>query len=55
MTGPALQAWRARLGLTQARAAALFGVSLPTWKRWEAGKCPYPKLLEMAMRDAERP
>jgi transcriptional regulator with XRE-family HTH domain len=34
---PGLVAARARLGLTQERAAADFGVSLTTWARWERG------------------
>lgn len=54
MTGPDLQAWRARLGLTQARAAALFAVPLVTWKRWERRGPPFPVLLALACAEAER-
>jgi transcriptional regulator with XRE-family HTH domain len=35
-----LRAWRARRGFTQARAAAWYGVSERSWRRYEAGHIP---------------
>ncbi len=38
-----IKAARKRLGITQARAAALCGVSLRTWSHWERGaRLPLP-------------
>jgi transcriptional regulator with XRE-family HTH domain len=32
-----LRAWRQRVGVTQAEAAEVAGVSVNTWARWERG------------------
>ena len=55
MTPAAIRAAREQLGLTQGRAAYLFGVQRRTWCRWEAGEWPIQRaagvLLQLAVRD----
>lgn len=48
-----LRRWRARLGLTQGRAAAMFGITLRTYKRWEADGPAFPKMVGLACRMIE--
>lgn len=52
MTPSAIRAAREQLGLTQGRAAYLFGVQRRTWCRWEAGEWPIQRaagvLLQLA-------
>jgi hypothetical protein len=42
---PSLREWRKNMGLTQHQAAAKFGVSEPSWRRFEAGRLPAPARL----------
>ncbi len=46
MTPSAIRAAREHLGLTQGRAAYLFGVQRRTWCRWEAGEAS-PNALDV--------
>ena len=39
-TAADLRGWRARARLTQARAAALFGIAQTTYSLWERGSLP---------------
>jgi len=48
MTPRQLTNWRKRLGLSQAAAAKLMGISLRTYTRYERGEWPVPKLVELA-------
>ena len=41
---------RTLAGLTQAGLASAFGISRATAARWESGKVPIPKWVELAMR-----
>ena len=45
-----LRSWRTRLGLTQARAAALLGVHVVTLCRWECGHAKPPAMIGLACR-----
>ena len=51
MSGDELRAWRARLGLTQARLAERLGLPRATVARWEAGLMPirHPEILRLAL------
>lgn len=46
MTPAEMQEWRARLGITQARAAEMIGVSARAVKYWEAGQRSIPATVE---------
>lgn len=49
-TAHIIKAWRAELGLSQSRAAALLGVNLRTYQGWENGRpFPYPEILRLAL------
>lgn len=58
MTPKQLKAIRAKMGKTQAEAAAGIGVDARTWRRWELGerKIPTPveHLVRMMLINAER-
>jgi|GEM_PF-2546105 len=55
MTGADLRLWREGLGLTQARAALLLGVTSRTWQMWEAREGEeLTSLLALACRAAEQ-
>jgi transcriptional regulator with XRE-family HTH domain len=47
MTPNELREWRKAKGMTQGQGAELAGVSLRTYKRWELGELPVPRLLEL--------
>jgi DNA-binding transcriptional regulator YiaG len=50
-----LRAWRDRLGLTQAQAAAMLGVPYGTLRAWETSRAPdHPDMVRHAMRAIER-
>ena len=49
-----LKAWRQGLGLTQAAAAKIFGVTRVTEQNWEGGSSPLPGWVGHLCRDAER-
>lgn len=49
MTPTELQAWRATLGVSQARLAALLGVRTMTISRWETGTRAIPSFLHLAL------
>jgi DNA-binding XRE family transcriptional regulator len=50
-----LHDWRKRLGITQARAAAIFDVPLRTYQGWEAGRDVWrPRIVRMAMEAVEK-
>lgn len=46
MTPAQLKSWRAKAGLTQSEAAAIFYKCPRQYQNWEAGKSPVPKLVE---------
>jgi len=48
VTPTQLRAWRARLGLTQAEAAAEIRISLPQYKRLEGGRSEISGPISMA-------
>lgn len=48
--GAALRAWRTGLALTQAEAAAAFGLHPVSWSRFETGAEPLPAWLPWACR-----
>lgn len=50
MTALQLQRIRAKLGLTQAEAAAKIGVHGRTWRKWELGERPIPDPVEHLVR-----
>ena len=54
VTPAELRAFRAHLGLTQARLAALLPVPKRTLEEWEAGRRNPPEYLGRALRDVER-
>lgn len=45
-----LKKWREKHKLTQGEAAAHFGVSIDSWRKWEQGKNPIPALLPAALK-----
>jgi hypothetical protein len=47
MTPAELRAWREGLEWSQGFAAALYGVSLRQWQRYESGVSPIPQNLGM--------
>lgn len=54
ITPDALRAWRKRLGLSQAQAAAALPISAGALKNYEQGIRPIPPVLARAMRDLAR-
>lgn len=49
-----LKAWRQRLGITQAKAAKILDVPLPTYQGWEGGRrFDREKILRLAMSRVE--
>lgn len=54
MTRLELQAWRSRVGLSQAGLAALLGVNEMTVSRWERGARQIPPFLHLALDSLER-
>lgn len=53
MTPNRIRSWRLRLGLTQADAAALIGVSPAGWRKWEAADRGIPPPVERLLRLVE--
>jgi transcriptional regulator with XRE-family HTH domain len=51
MTGPALRAWRTRVGWSQKRLADALGVPVNTVARWERGeiRVQHPTILRLAL------
>ena len=54
MTHEQLAAWRKRLKLSQANAAAALGASLTAFRGWEGGKHPVPGYIALACSAIER-
>ena len=50
MTPETLVTLRTLAGLTQTGLASALGISRATVARWESGKMPIPKWVELAMR-----
>lgn len=54
-----VKSWRRRRGLTQAKAAALIGVTSITWSRWERGVIPvssaWRRMLTLLDRQETKP
>lgn len=50
MTARQLANWRQKMGISQAKAALLMGISLRSYTRYEAGEWPVPKLVELACK-----
>lgn len=50
MTPAEFRALRRRLGLTQAQLAAALGMSRDQILRYEAGRAPIPRVVELAVR-----
>lgn len=55
MTPAELIAERERMGLTQARLAALLGVHLRTVSSWEQGRQAVPPFLRLALQALDTP
>jgi DNA-binding transcriptional regulator YiaG len=53
MTPTQILRWRTRLGMTQADAASLIGVSGAGWRKWEAGTREIPTPVERLLRLVE--
>ena len=53
MTGEEFKAWRKRLGMTQARAAEVLGITLRGIQKREAGQSPINREADMACRYLE--
>ena len=47
MTANELREWRKAKGLSGPKAAEHLGVSIRTYRRWELGELPVPRLLEL--------
>jgi transcriptional regulator with XRE-family HTH domain len=54
MSGQALRAWRKRLGLTQAQAGEILGVTPRAVAKWEAGQAPIDKRTQLATQMYEQ-
>jgi len=54
MDQQALRAWRNRVGLTQARAGEILGVTARAIAKWEAGEAPIDKRTELATQMYEQ-
>jgi len=48
MTNIELERWRARVGISQEKAAELLGVHRVTFAKWESGKYPISLAVELA-------
>lgn len=53
MNGQEFKEWRERMGLTQAEIAKALDVTEMTVYRWETGKAPISRAVELALKQLE--